>query len=171
MADKKASEIKKGMNILEAMSIFPKISTILTQNQIKSLKVFENLEKNILDAGKNPDEILEQINKEFRESKKPVKMDMENILDVTEEAVEELKKLMENKGKKGWSVRVLVHSPSPNKHSYAMDFEKRPAKDDVIIKKHGLKFFVSKKHLDNIKNIKLDFEKKENGFKFNKNGQ
>ena len=53
-------------------------------------------------------------------------------------------------------------------YSYAMEIEKKPAKDDIIVKKHGLKFFVSKKHLKDIQGTKIDFDKKEQGFKFSK---
>src|SRR3989338_7362042 len=123
MVNSKAEEIKKTMNILEAMAIFPSVNTILSKNQIKSLKVFESLEKNILDAGKDLESIIQEINSEFEESKKPITIDTEKIIDVTEEASQELKKLMETKGKKGWSVRILTHSPSPNKYAYAMDFD------------------------------------------------
>jgi len=168
MVNSKAGEIKKTMNMLEAMAIFPQVSTTLTRNKIKSLKVFESLEKNILAAGKDPDKILEEINREFEESKKPVKIDIENILDVTEEAAKELKELMEKSGKRGWALRVLVHSPSPNKYSYAMDFEKRPAKDDIVMKNHDLKIFISKNHLDTIKNLVLKFDRKDSGFRFEK---
>ena len=161
------AEIKKEMNVLEVMSIFPKASTILTQNNIKSLKVFESLEKNILAAGKDVEEIVDKINKEFEESKKPVKIDADKLVDISEEAAEELKKLMVGKNKKGWSVRLLIHSPSPNKYSYAMDFEKNPAKDDVVVKKHGLRIFVSKSHAQSIeKGLRIEFYKKEHGFKF-----
>jgi len=168
MVNVKSEEIKKSMNILEAMAIFPKVNTILSKNQIKSLKVFESLEKNILAAGKDPDKILEEINTEFEESKKPVEVDLDKILEVTEEAAKELRGLMDKGGKKGWALRVLVHSPSPNKYSYAMDFEKRPAKDDIVMKKHDLKIFISKNHLDTIKNIVLEFDRKDGGFRFEK---
>ncbi len=161
-------EIKKEMNVLEAMSVFPRISTILTQNKIKSLKVLESLEKNIQLSGKNVDEILDIINKEFEESQKPVKIDIEKILDVTEQAVHEFKKLLEKKNKKSWCVRLLVHSPSPNKYAYSMDFEKNPARDDIVIEKHGMKFFVAKKHLDTIKNVKIGFDGIKKGFVFSK---
>ena len=163
------SQIKKEMNVLEAMSLFPKTSTILTQNNIKSLKVLENLETNIQNSGKNVEYIIGIINKEFEESQKPVKIDVEKVLDVTEEAVKEFKKLLEKKNKSDWSVRLLVHSPSPNKYAYAMDFEKNPGKDDIVIKKHGLKFFVSKAHLDTIKNVKIGFNKGKSGFEFSEN--
>ena len=64
------------MNILEAMAVFPKVSTILTQNKIKSLKVLESLGKNIEEAGKNVDEIIGIINREFEESQKPVEINI-----------------------------------------------------------------------------------------------
>ena len=156
------------MNVLEAMSIFPKTAAILSKNQIKSLKVFETLEKNILAAGKDPDIIVNEINNEFEESKKPLKIELDKILDITEEASAEMEKLMEKKSKKGWSIRVMTHSPSPNKYAYAIDFEKRPAKDDIVLEKHGLKFFVGKKHIDRIKGLRIEFDKKENGFRFDK---
>src|SRR3989344_8431846 len=156
------------MNVLEAMSVFPKVSTVLTQNNIKSLKVLESLGKNIQESGKDVDHILEQINKQFEESQKPVEVDTEKVLDVTKEAAEEFKKLLEKKNKKGWAVRLLVHSPSPNKYSYGMEIEKNPAKDDVVVKKHGLKFFVAKRHAKEIEGTKIGFDKKESGFKFSK---
>ena len=161
-------KIKKEMNILEAMSVFPKVSTILNQNNIKSLKALESLEKNIQESGKDVEKIMEIINTEFENSKKPVEIDKDLILDASKEAVEEFKKLLENKNKKGWAVRLIVHSPSPNQYSYAMDFEKKPAKDDIVIEKHGLKFFVSKTHLDTIKNVKIDYDKEQGGFIFSK---
>jgi len=161
-------KITKEMNVLEAMSVFPKVSTVLTQNNIKSLKVLESLGKNIQESGKDVDHILEQINKQFEESQKPVEVDTEKVLDVTKEAAEEFKKLLEKKNKKGWAVRLLVHSPSPNKYSYAMDFEKRQGKDDLVIEKHGLRFFVSKNNLDTINNVKIEFDSKQNGFRFTK---
>ena len=88
-------------------------------------------------------------------------------MDISEEASEELKKLMEKKGKRGWAVRLLVHSPSPNKYSYAMDFEKKPAKDDVVLERHGLKIFISKNHVASIeKDLVIKYDCREGGFRF-----
>ena len=162
------STIKKEISVLQLMSVFPASTSVLRAHGIDSLKVLESLEKNILDAGKTVEEVIELLNREFEESKKPIKVDPEKVLDVSEEAAEEFNKLLENKKKKGWAFRVLVHSPSPNMYSYAMEIEKKPAKDDIIVKKHGLKFFVSKKHLKDIQGTKIDFDKKEQGFKFSK---
>ena len=50
------------------MSVFPGSITILKKNGITSLKVLESLEKNILDSGKDVDEILNILEKEFEES-------------------------------------------------------------------------------------------------------
>ena len=61
-----------------------------------------------------------------------------------------------------------MHSPSPNKYSYGMEIEKNPAKDDIVVKKHGLKFFVAKRHAKEIEGTKIEFDKKESGFKFSK---
>ena len=150
------------------MSVFPGSITILKKNGITSLKVLESLEKNILDSGKDVDEILNILEKEFEESQKPIHIDTEKLLYVSEEAAEEFKKLLKNKNKKGWAFRVLVHSPSPNKYSYGMEIEKNPAKDDIVVKKHGLKFFVAKRHAKEIEGTKIEFDKKESGFKFSK---
>src|SRR3989344_5672873 len=161
-------EIKKEINILQLMSVFRGSTTVLRANGIGSLKVLESLEKNILDSGKDVNKIVELLNNEFEESKKPIKVDSEKVLDVSEEAAEEFKKLLENKKKRGWAFRVLVHSPSPNKYSYGMEIEKNPAKDDIIVKKHGLKFFIARKHAKEIEGTKIEFDKKEEGFKFSK---
>ena len=150
------------------MSIFPETSKVLRDQGIISVKVLESLEKNILDSGKSVGEIVELLNNELENSKKPIKVDPDSVLHVSEESAEEFKKILVSKNKKGWSFRLLVHSPSPNVYSYGMEIEKKPAKEDIVVKKHDLKFFVSKKHLKEIQGTKIDFDKKENGFKFSK---
>ncbi len=160
------SMIKKQMNVLELMSTFPGSITVLKKNGINTLKVLESLEKNILDSGKSVDDILEILEKGFEESKKPVEIDTEKLIDLSEEAAEEFKKLLANKNKKGWAFRVLVHSPSPNKYAYGMEIEKNSTKDDIVVKKHGLKFFVAKKHAKEIEGTKIEYDRREEGFKF-----
>ena len=161
------SEIKKAMRLMDALAIFPSLSNVLIENGITKVKVFQTLEEIIKNNGKDVEEIIGKINKALEDSKKPVNIQAEDFLDVSQEAVKAFKDLIQRKGLKGHSIKVIVHSPSPNTYAYALDFEKKPGKDDLVLEKHGLKFFFSKNSVSMLK-VRIEYDQKEQGFRFEK---
>lgn len=158
-------KINKKMKFIEVMGVFPGVSKIFKEEGITNVKPFDTLEEIVRENGGDINHIITRINYALEESKKPININPEEVLDVTPKAVEAFKKLLKDKGLKGYQIRVIVHSPSPNIYSYALDFEKNPKKNDLILERYGLKFFFSKTHA-NMLGVRIEFDQKENGFKF-----
>ena len=62
---------------------------------------------------------------------------------VTEKAAEKIKLIAAGEGKAGFGLRISVQPGGCAGHSYQMDFEQAPEKDDVIVEAHGIKVFYS----------------------------
>jgi iron-sulfur cluster assembly protein len=62
---------------------------------------------------------------------------------VTEKAAVQIRKIAEGEGKAGFGLRISVQAGGCAGHSYQMDFEEQPDKDDVVIEAHGIKVFYS----------------------------
>lgn len=88
------------------------------------------------------------------------------IIVVSESAKEELKRVMQQKNKSGFGVRVGIVSSSCSTYTYNIDFERTPAASDIVIEKNGLKFFVSRKSLRLLRGSRIDFVPEKNGFVF-----
>ncbi|NIR50783.1 iron-sulfur cluster assembly accessory protein [candidate division KSB1 bacterium] len=87
------------------------------------------------------------------------------MIDVTEKAIKEVKKLMqqENKGEQMQGLRVGVKGGGCSGLSYFLEFEKEPRSDDNILELDGIKVFLDPKSALYLKGTKLDFSDGLNG--------
>jgi iron-sulfur cluster assembly accessory protein len=91
----------------------------------------------------------------------------ETVLTITKEAAEKIKVLAKEEKKEGYGLKLIAFSGGCSGVQYGMDFEKKPAKEDIEISQHGLKIFLPKECIEVIKGSKIDFveTKEATGFK------
>ncbi|MFQ5638593.1 MAG: HesB/IscA family protein [bacterium] len=84
------------------------------------------------------------------------------MITVTEKAVAQVKKLMEQEGAQK-SLRVGVKGGGCSGLSYFLDFEEEPRPDDNVFEFEGLRVFLDPKSALYLKGTKLDFSDGLNG--------
>jgi len=85
---------------------------------------------------------------------------------VTEKAAAQIKKLAESEGKAGFGLRISVTPGGCAGHSYQMDFEAAPEKEDVTVEAHGLKVFYASDLDDLIHGTTIDYREALQGAGF-----
>ena len=89
----------------------------------------------------------------------------EYFLSITDEAVDKLKEFLRRTGYPNYGLRLRV-IPSIDGHIYEMDYEKKARNNDIVIQEKGLRIFVNKGSVDNIKGCKIDFYESLDGSSF-----
>ena len=163
-------KISKNMKIKEILEIAPEASRILVNNGLApghiNKNILETLEKATTGFGM-PQSVLENIIKDLEKidkgQEKKAYAKPESILTVTPSAANEFKKVMAGKGKAGHAIRFGIVSSGCANYTYNIDFEKKPANEDLVLNIDGLKFFVAKKSLRLIEGSKIDYIEKDGG--------
>lgn len=79
------------------------------------------------------------------------------MVKISELAAEKAKEILKAEGKAGWGLRVYTAASSCCGPSYGMDMDENPADGDEIIEKNGLRVFMDKDTLKNLKGMEIDF--------------
>jgi iron-sulfur cluster assembly protein len=91
------------------------------------------------------------------------------MIELTDNAAEEIKRIQQMDNKEGWSLRLAVQSGGCAGMTYAMNFEETPKPDDKTMEIKDVKVVIDPRSDLYINGLVLDFSKEMlgGGFKFN----
>ena len=96
--------------------------------------------------------------------------DRENTLDLTltDNAIEQVKKLLARDKRSGQGLRVAVTDGGCSGHSYKLDFDKEQKPEDAVLEWHGIKVYVDQASAPFLQGMVIDYESGlyGGGFKF-----
>lgn len=92
---------------------------------------------------------------------------MESLIHVTDQALEELRRLREKEEPEGDGVRIGVKGGGCSGLSYVLDFSSR-REGDHVVEKDGVRFYIDRKSAIYLKGVVLDYKEglKGKGFTF-----
>ncbi len=88
------------------------------------------------------------------------------MINLSEDAVKQIKKLQEDEKVSGGGLRVSVVGGGCSGMSYKLDFQKEPQPNDKIFEQDGIRVFVDPKSYIFIKGLTLDYSGGLNGTGF-----
>lgn len=92
----------------------------------------------------------------------------EFALKLTDQAIEQVKQILEREKLEGHGLRVAVVSGGCSGFSYGLDFENQAKPDDVVVEMNGLKVYLDPSSAKYLKGTVIDYVSGLNGagFKF-----
>ncbi len=79
------------------------------------------------------------------------------MITITDVAAEKAKQLLTAEGKADWGLRIYVAEGGCCGPSFGMDIDEKPAENDDIFEKNGLKVFVDKNTSQKLEGMGVDF--------------
>jgi iron-sulfur cluster assembly accessory protein len=100
---------------------------------------------------------------------KAAELGMENLINLTDKAVEMVKDAMQREGLTGYGIRIGVMGGGCSGFQYSMDFENAPKDGDITLEQDGLKIFVDAMSSMYLQGVTVDYVVglQGAGFKFN----
>jgi iron-sulfur cluster assembly accessory protein len=100
---------------------------------------------------------------------KAADLGMENLINLTEKAVEMVKDAMQREGLAGYGIRIGVMGGGCSGFQYSMDFENAPKDGDITLEQDGLKLFIDAMSSMYLQGVTVDYVVglQGAGFKFN----
>jgi len=94
---------------------------------------------------------------------------MDNLVVLTDKAVEMVKDAMQREGLAGYGIRVGVMGGGCSGFQYSMDFEENPKDGDITVEQGGIKLFVDSMSSMYLQGVTIDYVVglQGAGFKFN----
>lgn len=88
------------------------------------------------------------------------------MLQVTEQAVEKVRQLMEKEGQAGHGLRVAVQGGGCSGFQYGLSYEKEQKENDHVLEFNGLKVFVDAMSMMYLEEVTVDYVDSLNGAGF-----
>jgi iron-sulfur cluster assembly accessory protein len=88
---------------------------------------------------------------------KAADLGMENLINLTEKAVEMVKDAMQREGLAGYGIRIGVMGGGCSGFQYSMDFENAPKDGDITLEQDGLKLFVDAMSSMYLQGVTVDY--------------
>jgi iron-sulfur cluster assembly accessory protein len=88
---------------------------------------------------------------------KAVDLGMENLIILTDKAVEMVKDAMQREGLASYGVRIGVMGGGCSGFQYSMDFENAPKDGDITVEQDGLKLFVDPMSSMYLQGVTVDY--------------
>jgi iron-sulfur cluster assembly accessory protein len=88
---------------------------------------------------------------------KAADLGMENLINLTEKAVEMVKDAMQREGLAGYGIRIGVMGGGCSGFQYSMDFENAPKDGDITVEQDGLKLFVDAMSSMYLQGVTVDY--------------
>jgi len=88
------------------------------------------------------------------------------MINLTENAVKQIKKFREDEGQPDGGLRIAVVGGGCSGLSYKLDFQKEPAPTDKVFEQDGVKIFIDPKSFLYVKGLTLDYSGGLNGTGF-----
>jgi iron-sulfur cluster assembly accessory protein len=94
---------------------------------------------------------------------------MDNLITLTDKAVEMVKDAMQREGLSGYGIRIGVMGGGCSGFQYSMDFENSPKDGDITVEQSGLKLYVDAMSSMYLQGVTVDYVVglQGAGFKFN----
>jgi len=80
-----------------------------------------------------------------------------DTINLTENAIKNIKRLQLENNAKGFGLRFGITGGGCSGYKYVIEFESESEKDDIIISHDSIDVFVSKSHIDKLKNSTIDW--------------
>ena len=96
------------------------------------------------------------------------KTDKDQIIHLTDAAVEKIRSILEKEGKEGFGLRVSVATGGCAGLSYDLRFQKAPYDNDILAEQDGLPIFIHPESASFLKGVQINFKDtlKESGFQY-----
>lgn len=150
--------ITREMKIADIVRQYPSAAETLLEYGIHCVgcrvSQFETLEQGLTGHGLTPeqvDEVVTKLNGGIPETKG------DENLTITDKAVGELKRILVDKGKEGYGLRVGVMAGGCSGHQYGFDLENEERDGDTVLELDGVKFYVDKESMPLLKGAKIDY--------------
>ncbi len=172
-------QITKDMTMGEIIEKFPFASEVMLSYGLHCVgchvNPYESLENGALGHGMSDEEIssmLQELN-DLVKSHSSKSEEGTNIKDakitITEFAAKKIIELMKGQHKEGQGLRVEVARGGCAGYTYNMDFESKPAPDDMVFEEHGLRIFVAPKSMEFLNGTQIDYVESLQGAGFKLN--
>ena len=154
-------KITKDMTVAEIIRMFPSAAISFRKHGIefigKDLSPLESLEKVAYGNGLTEDKLEHMVNEINEEmNKKPVEEISENFIILTNSAVHEFNRSLEQKTDKE-GIRLRLVSSGCALYVYDMEFASRRFGTEIEFQTNNIKFFVEKKTIPMIDGVKIDY--------------
>jgi len=168
MEQEQVQKISKDTTIGEIVEKYPQVVETLTNYGVHCVgchvSPFESLEMGFKGHGLDDNTIADAVKKlnevigksPVQEQKEEAKVNINDVkLNVSDNAAEKIKALMEQENKQG--LRISVQPGGCSGYKYGMELEDKPTDNDVIIKEKGIKIFVDKKSMQKLNGSNVDY--------------
>ena len=168
MEQEQVQKISKDTTIGEIVEKYPQVVETLTNYGVHCVgchvSPFESLEMGFKGHGLDDNTIADAVKKlnevigksPVQEQKEEAKVNISDVkLNVSDNAAEKIKALMEQENKQG--LRISVQPGGCSGYKYGMELEDKPTDNDVIIKEKGIKIFVDKKSMQKLNGSNVDY--------------
>lgn len=176
MESKQVKEyVRRDMIIGDVLREYPDVAVIMLENGLHCVgchaNVFDTIEAGSLGHGMSEEQVdrmVDEMNKFIAESLSE-KKDAPQTVGLTQNAAQKIKALLEKSNQQGYGLRVQVMPGGCSGFVYQMNFEKAPAKDDVVVEDKSVKLFIDKESMDLLKGSEIDYldDLNQSGFKVN----
>ena len=164
-----SKKVNKDMSISEIVSICPAANFIFSKHGIKfigkDLSPLESLEIVAKGNELNDEQIKEMIKEINEEIKKQQSLGKEKVIEVTDKAAEELKKILAEKDKKAF--RLKLASDGCAIYTYDFDFGTKTIGEEIENNVKGIRIFMPRKNVPMLKGTIIDYDEQRGGFVFN----
>ena len=168
MEQEQVQKISKDTTIGEIVEKYPQVVETLTNYGVHCVgchvSPFESLEMGFKGHGLDDNTIADAVKKlnevigksPVQEQKEEAKVNISDVkLNVSDNAAEKIKALMEQENKQG--LRISVQPGGCSGYKYGMELEDKSTEDDVIVEEKGIKIFVDKKSMQKLNGSNVDY--------------
>lgn len=154
--------ITKDMTIGEVIQKYPSVIEPLLETGVHCVgcgaSYWETLEQGLKGHGM-PDEMVDEVVAKLNgyvKDEAPAAKE-EKVLSITKKAAEKITELQVKQKKEGQGLRVMVVPGGCSGFSYGFDWETKAQAEDVVVEEQGVKLFVDKNSMEQLKGSKLDY--------------
>ena len=164
--------ITKETTIGDVVNKYPEVIPIILNYGLHCVgcgaNPYETIENGCLGHGMSKD-VVNMLVKDVNEEIRKRKSDKNKIISVTSEAAEKFKQFMKEENKKVFGVRLNIITSDHGTIQYGLEFADVATGTEETFEDNGIKFFVEKDIVENIKGTNIDFIENErgSGFKIN----
>lgn len=148
------------MTIGEIVSKHPESVQVMLSHGLHCIgchvNIYETLEQGALGHGMTRQDV-DNMTKEINLIIKNSNINPDKVINISDTAAKKIQELAKKYKKPGYGLRLAVTSGGCAGFSYAMDLEKSPSKDDIVIEHKKVKVFLTKADAELLKGSKIDY--------------
>lgn len=159
--------ITKDMTIGEVVARYPETAEIMLGYGLHCIgchvNPYESIEGGAMGHGMKP-EMIDQLLKDMNEAVSGGHEDKD--INLSQAAVKKFQQLMQAEGKQGWSLKFTIEPGGCSGFTYVMDFAQKAGPDEVVVEDNGMKVFIDKAALPQVRGVRIDYQDGLNGSGF-----